>query len=158
MPEDEDQRLLDLRDLAILDTPPEQRFDRLTRLAAAALEVPIALVSLVDADRQWFKSCFGLQEREMPRDLAFCAHAVQNKADLIVPDTLLDDRFADNPLVTGAPRIRFYAGAALMLDDGNCLGTLCVIDTRPRNLSASDLALLRDLRDLALKELQSGQA
>jgi GAF domain-containing protein len=115
--------------------------------------VPIALVSLIDAERQWFKSCQGLTTRQTSRDLAFCAHAVQRKADLVVADTWLDDRFADNPLVLDEPRIRFYAGAPLILDDGTCLGTLCLLDTRPRQLSSSELSLLHDLRDLVLLEI-----
>jgi phosphoribosyl 1,2-cyclic phosphodiesterase/DNA-binding response OmpR family regulator len=158
LPADEGRRLAALRELSILDTPAEARFDRVTRLAAAALDVPIALVSLVDKDRQWFKSCFGLNARETPREVAFCAHVVHQREELIVPDTLLDDRFADNPLVLEEPRIRFYAGAPLMVEDGSCIGTLCVIDTRPRELSATDLATLRDLRDLALEEIERTSA
>ena len=152
-PADEEGRLRRLRQLGLLDTEREERFDRLTRIAAAAFDVPIALISLVDAERQWFKSCQGLSARETSRDLAFCAHAVRLKADLVVPDTWLDDRFADNPLVVGEPRIRFYAGAPLILDDGTCLGTLCLIDTRPRQLSAEEFGLLHDLRDLVVLEI-----
>jgi len=154
LPVDENRRLKALGDLAILDTPAEERFDRVTRIAAAALNVPIALVSLVDSERQWFKSCYGLNTRETSRDLAFCAHVVHQRAEMIVPDTLLDDRFADNLLVLHEPRIRFYAGAPLLLDDGSCIGTLCLIDTRPRELSPDDLVILRDLRDLVLDEIQ----
>ncbi|WP_216904222.1 GAF domain-containing protein [Synechococcus sp. CCY 9618] len=152
-PEDEERRLQRLRRLGLLDTEREERFDRLTRIAAAAFDVPIVLISLIDAERQWFKSCQGLARRETSRDLAFCSHAVRRKADLVVADTWLDDRFADNPLVLGEPRIRFYAGAPLILDDGTCLGTLCLIDTRPRQLSAEELTLLHDLRDLVLLEI-----
>jgi phosphoribosyl 1,2-cyclic phosphodiesterase/DNA-binding response OmpR family regulator len=154
VPADEERRLKALRELAILDTAPEERIDRLTRIAAAALDVPIALVSLVDRDRQWFKSCFGLNASETPRDAAFCAHAVLQKDEVVVPDALLDERFADNPLVLGEPRVRFYAGAPLILDDGSCIGTFCVIDTRPRELGEADMATLRDLRDLALEEIK----
>ncbi len=153
-PPDEGQRLLALRELAILDTPSEERFDRLTRIASAALNVPIALVSLVDEDRQWFKSCYGMSVRETPRDAAFCAHVVHLREELVVPDALRDDRFADNPLVVEDPRIRFYAGAPLILGNGRCIGTLCVLDTRPRLLNPSDLVTLRDLRDLALQEIE----
>ncbi len=153
-PPDEDQRLLALRELAILDTPSEERFDRLTRLASAALDVPIALVSLVDEDRQWFKSGHGMKLKETPRDAAFCAHVVQLREELVVPDALRDDRFADNPLVVEDPRIRFYAGAPLILGNGRCIGTLCVFDTRPRLLNPPDLVILRDLRDLALQEIE----
>jgi phosphoribosyl 1,2-cyclic phosphodiesterase/DNA-binding response OmpR family regulator len=152
-PADEGRRLRRLRQLGLLDTEREERFDRLTRIAAAAFDVPIALISLVDEERQWFKSCQGLSARETSRDLAFCAHAVLRRADLVVPDTWLDDRFADNPLVLGEPWIRFYAGAPLILDDGTCLGTLCLIDTRPRQLSAVERSLLHDLRDLVLLEI-----
>jgi ribonuclease BN (tRNA processing enzyme)/DNA-binding response OmpR family regulator len=153
-PPDEAHRLDALDRLAILDTSPEERFDRVTRLAAAALDVPIALVSLVDKDRQWFKSRFGLDVRETGRDAAFCAHVVHDRQEIVVPDTLLDERFADNPLVVGSPRVRFYAGAPLILDDGSCIGTLCVIDTRPRRLTPGALATLRDLRDVALEEIK----
>ena len=153
LPSDEAHRLDELHKLAVLDTPPEERFDRITRIAAATFDVPIALISLVDRDRQWFKSCVGIDAKETPREVAFCAHAVQDRADVIVPDTLLDDRFADNPLVVDGPRIRFYAGAPLLMKNGVCLGTFCVVDTRPRQLSAADLATLHDLRDMALEQL-----
>ncbi len=158
LPADEAQRLTALRDLAILDTPPEKGFDRVTRLAAAAFDVPIALVSLVDSERQWFKSCYGLTASETPRDLAFCAHVVHRKEEMVVPDTLNDERFADNPLVLEEPRIRFYAGAPLILDGGSCIGTLCVIDTRPRELGHAELVMLRDLRDLVLEEIKRKRA
>lgn len=108
---DEAQRVGALRDLGILDTRAEERFDRLTRLAAAAFDVPIALVSLVDAERQWFKSCYGLNLSETSRDEAFCAHVVHQRTDMVVADALMDERFADNPLVVGEPRVRFYAGS-----------------------------------------------
>ena len=156
LPADEAQRLAALRALDLLDTPAEERFDRVARIAAAALDVPIALVSLVDSDRQWFKACIGLNARETPRDLAFCAHAVHEKAELVVSDTLLDERFADNPLVLHEPRIRFYAGAPLILEDGSCVGTLCVVDTVPRDFGAAERATLRDLRDLVLREMRQG--
>lgn len=152
-PGDERRRLRRLGELGLLDTEREERFDRLTRIAAAAFDVPIALISLIDAERQWFKSCHGLATGQTSRDLAFCAHAVAQKSDLLVADTWLDDRFADNPLVLREPRIRFYAGSPLILDDGTCLGTLCLIDTRPRQLSSTELALLHDLRDLVLLEI-----
>ena len=152
-PDNEASRLAELRELAILDTAREERFDRITRIAATSLGVPIALISLVDHDRQWFKSCIGLDARETPREVAFCAHAVEQGADVVVPDTLLDDRFADNPLVTSGPRIRFYAGAPLLTQTGSCLGTLCVVDTRPRELDAAGLAMLHDLRDMAVEQL-----
>ena len=158
LPADEDRRLAALRGLAVLDTPADERFDRVTRIAAAALDVPIALVSLVDRDRQWFKSCFGLDARETSREVAFCAHAVEHKTEVVVSDTLLDERFADNPLVVAAPRIRFYAGAPLILEDGSCVGTLCVIDTRPRDFGEAERATLRDLRDLVMREMLQERA
>ncbi len=115
--------------------------------------MPIALISRVDRDRQWFKSCLGLDTRESPRDVSFCAHAVVSKAPLIVPDALRDDRFADNSAVVGEPRVRFYAGAPLVLPDGACVGTLCVVDHRPRDLTDQEVQLLTDLADLAPTEL-----
>jgi phosphoribosyl 1,2-cyclic phosphodiesterase/CheY-like chemotaxis protein len=154
MPEDEESRLSALRSLGILDTEPEARFDRITRLAAALFDVPIALISLVDWDRQWCKSCCGLQAGVISRDESFCAHVVHDRQIMIVPDTLRDPRFADNPLVTHEPRVRFYAGAPLILDNGKCVGTLCMIDTRVRSLEGSSIGLLQDLRDLAVRELQ----
>ena len=121
----------------MLDTQPEDRFDRITRLAAALFNVPIALVSLVDQNRQWFKSCHGLNSnsRETSRDAAFCSHVVYNREPMIVSDTFQDPRFADSPLVTNDPRIRFYAGCPLILDDGSCVGSFCLVDTRPRTLA-----------------------
>jgi len=154
IPKDEERRLASLRSLRILDTEPERRFDRITRLASALFNAPIALISLVDEDRQWFKSCSGLNVKETSRDAAFCAHVVHDREPMIIEDAFLDARFADNPLVTNEPRIRFYAGCPLILDDGACVGSLCVIDTRPRSLNASDLAMLRDLADLAVREMQ----
>jgi CheY-like chemotaxis protein len=154
VPADEERRLASLRALGILDTGPEERFDRITRLASALFDAPIALVSLVDQDRQWFKSCYGVNMKETPRDAAFCSHVVYDREPMIVPDTFLDTRFADNPLVVDEPRIRFYAGCPLILDDGACVGSLCVIDTRPRSLEGPDLARLRDLADLAVQEIR----
>jgi CheY-like chemotaxis protein len=155
IPDDEEQRVVSLRELRVLDTEAEDRFDRVTRLAAALFDVPMALISLVDDDRQWFKSRVGLNERETPRDAAFCAHVVYSRKPMIVVDTFLDERFADNPLVTDEPRIRFYAGYPLILDDGSCIGTLCLLDTRPRTLQDSALERLHDLADIALQELRS---
>jgi phosphoribosyl 1,2-cyclic phosphodiesterase/CheY-like chemotaxis protein len=154
IPKDEQQRLASLRSLRILDTGPEERFDRITRLASALFDAPIALVSLVDENRQWFKSCYGLNVKETSRDAAFCAHVVYNREPMIVPDTFQDKRFADNPLVINEPRIRFYAGCPLILRDGACIGTLCVIDTRPRPQEVSDVDCLRDLADLVVQEVQ----
>jgi phosphoribosyl 1,2-cyclic phosphodiesterase/DNA-binding response OmpR family regulator len=152
--EDEDQRLAALRRLSILDTEPEERFDKLTRLAAAIFDVPIALVSLIDENRQWFKSACGTSISESPRETSFCAHAILQRNVMIVPDALLDPRFADNPVVVHEPRIRFYAGCPLVLPDGACVGTLCLIDVRPRELDVTAVRLLGDLGDLVLNELQ----
>ncbi len=149
LPSDEVPRLAALRGLEILDTPPEERFDRITRLAAAHFDVPVALISLVDENRQWFKSTCGIEASETPRDESFCAHAVLSRQPLIVPDALLDARFAENPIVTGMPRVRFYAGYPLFVADGHCIGTLCILDTRPRDLNARELARLGDLAELA---------
>jgi len=153
MPHDEEKRLTALRGLRILDTEPEDRFDRIARLAAALFDVPMAVVSLVDRDRQWFKSCLGLSDKESPRDAAFCAHVVYNREPMIVPDAFQDDRFADNPFVINEPRIRFYAGYPLILDNGSCIGTLCLLDRRPRTLTDSDLERLHDLANIALREI-----
>ncbi len=153
IPRDEALRLAALRALAIMDTPPEERFDRHTRLAAAAFRVPVALVSLVDEDRQWFKSCFGTDVCESSRETSFCAHAVAARAMLVVPDTLKDPRFRDNPLVADTKRIRFYAGAPIHSRDGQPLGTLCIIDMRPRDLDEGERALLADLARMVEAEL-----
>ena len=154
LPADEEGRLLALRQSGVLDTEPEERFDRYTRIAAALFDVPIALVSLVDRDRQWFKSRWGVDASETDRDLAFCAHAILGNDVMQVPDALADDRFADNPLVSGEPRVRFYAGAPLSLGDGSPVGTLCVADHRARNLDEGQLQLLSDLSKLVERELQ----
>jgi GAF domain-containing protein len=157
IPPDEERRLTALRHLGLLDTPPEERFDRLTRLAAAILDVPTALVSLVDSDRQWFKSGYGDGPRETPRDASFCAHAVASRTALVVPDALEDPRFADNPLVSGDPRVRFYAGQPLILPDGSCVGTVCLVDTRPRELDERQRGLLADIGELVRRELLMSQ-
>lgn len=129
----EEERLAELLDLAILDTLPEAGCDQLARLVAQVCDVPIALVSLVDARRQWFKARVGIEACETGRDEAFCAHAILSPGELmLVPDTLKDPRFCENPLVLGPPGIRFYAGAPIVLASGLPMGTLCAIDTRPR--------------------------
>jgi CheY-like chemotaxis protein len=153
IPDDEERRIAALRELRILDTEPEERFDRVTRVAAALFGVPMVLISLVDENRQWFKSCLGLDSKETPRDAAFCAHVIHSREPIIVPDTFRDQRFADNPLVINEPRIRFYAGYPLILDDGSCIGTLCLLDTRPRDLKSLDLGRLEDLAQIALREI-----
>lgn len=155
--EHEQQRLFFLRSTGLLDSTASEAFDRITRLASSFFQVPISLVSLVDEQRQWFKSCVGLSVRETPREVSFCAHAVRARAPLVVPDAQLDARFADNPLVTGAPGIRFYAGAPLALPSGHVLGSLCVIDTRPRAFSAAELRLLQDLAALVMSQIDLHQ-
>ncbi len=149
----EAERLETLRSLSILDTPPEERFDRFTRLARRMFDVPIALVSLVDTNRQWFKSRQGLDATETSREISFCGHAILEREPLVIPDALCDERFADNPLVTGEPRIRFYAGYPLAAPNGARLGTLCLIDRNPRHLGDDDIALLRDLGRMVEDEI-----
>ncbi len=153
LPADEPERLAALQALRILDTPPEERFERITRVARRLFGVPIALVSLVDASRQWFKSCQGLTVREMPREVSFCAHAILGDALFVVPDTRQDPRFADNPLVVSEPAVRFYAGQPLHDPQGHRLGTLCIMDRAPRTLSPADAQALRDLAAWAESEL-----
>ena len=153
LPQDEQERVRALQDLGILDTDPEERFDRLTRLARETFSTPIAVVSLIDSERQWFKSVQGLGVRETPREVAFCAHAILDDKVFVVEDALADDRFAGNPLVLDDPNIRFYAGAPLTSADGHAMGTLCVIDTVPRAWTESDSRALRDLADAAEDEL-----
>jgi diguanylate cyclase (GGDEF)-like protein len=143
LPPDEAERLACLRACDVLDTAAEEAFTRLARFAGRLAGTPIALVSLIDADRQWFKARVGLDVDETPRDRAFCAHAILRPGEpLIVPDALKDSRFADNPLVTGAPGIRFYAGVPLVTEDGHALGTLCVIDRVPRELQPEQVEAL----------------
>jgi len=156
-PINEAQRLDTLRSLNVLDSAPEERFDRLTRLAKRLFGVPIALVSLVDANRQWFKSCVGLDATETSRDISFCGHAILEDDILVVPNALTDERFHDNPMVTGEPNIRFYAGCPLTVVNGSKLGTLCLIDVNPRQMSEDDLVLLRDLARMAEQELSAVQ-
>jgi PAS domain S-box-containing protein len=152
----EAQRLAALHGLAILDTPPEERFDRITRTAARLFDVPIALISLVDADRQWFKSCVGLSVSETSRSVSFCAHTILGADVLLIPDTHDDPRFVDHPWVASAPHIRFYAGCPLLTPDGSRVGTLCVIDWRPRRFSEDQRQSLRDLAAWAERELLAG--
>lgn len=152
-PANEKERLKTLRSTDILDTDPEERFDRLTRMAKRVFGVSIALVSMVDENRQWFKSKVGLEACETGRDISFCGHAILGNDIFVIEDALEDERFADNPLVTGEPKIRFYAGAPLRYLDGNKLGTLCIIDQEPRVLDEEDYDMLRDLAEMAEGEL-----
>ncbi len=154
IPEDEVLRLKALHALRILDTPADERFDRLTRIAARMFDVPTTSISLVDSDRQWFKSKQGLDANETPRQTSFCAHAVVENAPLIVPDALNDERFAGNPLVVGDPRIRFYAGVPIRAG-GQPVGTLCLIDTKPRDLTFKDIEALEDLGSMVERELMT---
>ncbi|MCG7405631.1 MULTISPECIES: bifunctional diguanylate cyclase/phosphodiesterase [Caballeronia] len=158
LPADEAKRLQLLRSLDLLDTPQEEVFDRVTRVVAELLQVPIALVSLVDEHRQWFKSRVGLDVCETARDVSFCAHALHSERLLLVEDAHADARFAGNPLVRGAPHIRFYAGVPLRSSRGLVLGTLCAIDTKPRKLTASTQAALCDLAATVEREIVQREA
>ncbi len=151
LPADEPRRVASLGALGILDSQPEERFDRLTRLAARSLDMPMAMISLVDSDRQWFKSSYGVPVRQAPRDQSICAHAILEPELFEVPDLLEDDRFADNPV---SPRVRYYAGVPLVLVDGSRVGTLCVADDKPRVLNDAQRAELKALAAEVQDELQ----
>lgn len=151
---DELKRLETLRNYEILDSLPELDFDDFTKLAAHICGVPIALISLVDESRQWFKSKVGLDAEETPRDLAFCAHAILQDDVFIIPDSFKDERFSDNPLVTGGPQVRFYAGAPLNSRSGHNIGTLCVIDNKPRNLTSSQVEALESLARQVINQME----
>ncbi len=157
LPDNEPERLATLRGLEVLDSLPEERFDRITRLAKRLFDVPIALVSLVDDDRQWFKSRIGLDASETPRDVSFCGHAILGSDVFVVRDACADERFSDNPLVTGDPNVRFYAGCPLELGDGARVGTLCVIDQHARAFEDEDFEILRDLARMVEQELAALQ-
>lgn len=154
LPANETERLEALRALNLLDTAAEARFDRLTHLATQLLDMPIALVSLVDAKRQWFKSRQGIDATETARDISFCGHAILGDETFVVNDATQDPRFADNPLVAGAPDIRFYAGRPLKTTQGLRVGTLCLIDKKPRQLTPAQLAVLDALAELVEREFQ----
>lgn len=155
LPADEEQRVQALLHTGLLDSEQEERFDRLTSLAQQVLRVPIALVSLVDSHRQWFKSRQGLQLRETPRVFSFCADAILGDEILEVEDARADVRFAGNPLVTGSPYVCFYAGAPLSTKDGHRIGTLCVISDQPRRLSSAERRILRALADCVEAEIHN---
>jgi signal transduction histidine kinase len=155
LPDNEEQRLKELRDYGIMDTEPESSFSDIVAIAAQICNVPIALISLVDENRQWFKASKGLDVPQTSRDVAFCAHAIHRPNEVMeVKDATNDDRFADNPLVTGAPDIRYYAGAPLVTSSGVALGTLCVIDNQARELSADQKSALRALANQVMAQME----
>ena len=148
------ERLIALRALLILDTPTEQRFDRIVHFAANEFDMPMAVISLVDEDRQWSKSSVGIDVCETARDISFCGHAIGEPGLFLIADTLSDERFFDNPMVAGAPFVRFYVGALLRLSLGPVVVTLCLLDTKPRTFDLVDQSVLHTLRDLAVEELE----
>jgi len=154
----EAERISELQALHVLDTSPEERFDRISRLASALFDVPIALVSLIDTNRQWFKSCVGIAASETERDISFCGHAILGTEVFVIEDASKDERFADNPLVTGPPDIRFYAGCPITMPSGNSMGTLCIIDSKPRVFGTEQKSLLQDLADIVIGEFVAQQA
>ncbi|MEJ2793640.1 PAS domain S-box protein [Iodobacter sp. LRB] len=158
VPPDETERLHLLHALELLDSEAEPAFDLITRLVSQILHVPVALVSLVDENRQWFKSRVGLDATETPREFAFCAHTIMNREPMLVQDATQDERFADNPLVTGQPNIRFYAGVPIRSTRGLALGMLCAIDSKPRLLTQDEVSILIALTDLINKEVQMREA
>jgi two-component sensor histidine kinase len=159
LPVDEPQRLIALKRHDLLDTPPEEAFDRITRVAAAVLGMPISLVTLIDESRQWFKSRHGLDAPWTRREVAFCSYTILDREPMVVPDATEDDRFVANPLVTADPNIRFYAGAPLITQEGHVLGTLCVIDRAPHpEFSEQQKILLQDLAGLVMTEIESRSA
>lgn len=154
IPSDENKRLEAVHRLAILDTKPEERFDVLTREAVERLKVPMSMVSILDSDREWFKSCIGFDKTEGSRAVSFCGHALLAKNIFIVEDTLKDPRFSNNPMVIGSPFIRFYAGIALFdYKTRQPIGVFCVKDTKPRKFSVVEIAFMIDLANRAEKEL-----
>jgi len=154
VPSNEARRLKILWQYEVLDTVPEEVFDDMAELAGAICDAPISLISLVDENRQWFKARVGLDATETTRDISFCAHAILQPGLFIVPDATKDERFKDNPLVTGNPQVRFYAGAPLVTPDGHALGTLCVLDKKPRELKPAQLKALRVLAHLVVSQLE----
>lgn len=155
IPADEKERLKSLRKMGILDTEEEERFDRITRIATHLFDVPISTVTLVDSNREWFKSCQGLDQKEGDRAISFCGHAMLAGGIFIIPDAKKDERFADNPMVTGEPFIRFYAGVPLYSADHKRIGTFCIKDRVPRRLSQREETDLKSLAAWAEIELNT---
>lgn len=154
-PSEEEQRLAALYRYDVLDTEPEEAFDRITEMAAYLFDAPLAFVSLIDADRQWMKACVGMEEREIDLDASICVYAIQTEEVTVIPDAAADDRLTDNPFVTGDPGVRFYAGAPLHTSDGYRIGTLCVLDTRPRpDVDPQKVVHLENLAGLVVDELE----
>ena len=152
--DDEYGRIACLHRYEVLDSEPEQPFDKITSLVKTVLKVPICAVSLVDRERQWFKSIVGLDARQTPRAISFCTHTVRSREPLVINDAALDSRFSDNPLVLGAPFIRSYAGAPLQSPEGYNLGSLCAIDTEPRSFDEAELGVLKSFAALVVDELE----
>lgn len=151
----EPDRLKVLHGLRLLDTPPDHKFDRIARLAAEVFQMPMAVISLVDERRQWFKSRVGIEDEETSRDTAFCSVAIQRPEPLVVLDATRDVRFADNPSVTGPPHVRFYAGMPLITREGAALGTLCIFDSQPRDIfNTRDRELLGELASLVMDQVE----
>jgi diguanylate cyclase (GGDEF)-like protein len=151
-PANEEERLQAVRSLGLIDTDPEERFDRFTRLAKRAFNVPVAIVSLIEAERQWFKSVKGLEVTEIERNISFCNHTILNDEILIINDTMADEQFKDNPLVVNDPHIRFYAGAPIRNAGGYAVGTFCILDTKPKDFDSGDHELLQDLASMVEDE------
>jgi len=156
IPQNENERLAELKAMNILDTSPEERFDRITRIATQLFNVPISTITLIDSKREWFKSCQGLSEKEGDRAVSFCGHAVVEEKDVfIIPDASKDPRFADNPMVTGEPFVRLYAGVPLSGPNGYHVGVFCIKDKKIRTLTDAEIQSLRDLATWAELELNT---